>query len=132
MDRRDKWAALVAAVLMATVVGIVAYNAGVSQGLAINVPAAAAGGVPGPYYYGCHRPWGFWGFPRLLLIVFAFLAFRLLFWGRFHRRGLADLTGPWKRSARRACFGPLLTAATSTGAQPAQRSVAIVLRSSAS
>ena len=27
---------------------------------------------------------------------------------------LADLTGPWKRSARRACFGPLLTAATST------------------
>ena len=95
MDRHYRWAALMAAVLMALVVGIVAYNVGVSHGIGINLPAAAApAGIPGPYYYGWHRPWGVGFFPPFLLIVFVFLAFRLLFWGSFHRRGWY-YTGPY-------------------------------------
>src|SRR5205823_6877878 len=99
MDRRFRWGAVFAAALLAVVVGVASYNAGVSHGLAVAAPAAAAAaqgqvpapGAPGvpmmPYYYG-YRPWGFrpWGFGffpfGLLFIFFWFALFRLAFgWG---------------------------------------------------
>ena len=64
------------AVLLAGVIGVAAYNAGVSHGLAVQVPAAA-GAYPYPHYW---HPWGFF-FP----ILFGFLLLRLVFWGG-HRR----------------------------------------------
>jgi len=69
------------AVLLASVIGVAAYNAGVSHGLAVQVPAAAPGVYPYPHYW---HPWGFGFFFPLL---FAFLALRLVFGGAFgHRR----------------------------------------------
>jgi hypothetical protein len=91
MNSRFKWAALLTVVLVAILVGSVAYNAGVSQGLAIgaaNVPAAGAApgqGVP-PYYW--YRPWGHWGFGfgPFGFVLLWFLLFRLVFWGGGWRR----------------------------------------------
>jgi hypothetical protein len=60
--RRSRWAVLLAAVLLfAGIAGIVAYNAGFSNGLA-QTAIAQGGTVPYPYAYGWHRPWGV-GFP---------------------------------------------------------------------
>jgi hypothetical protein len=115
--RGRRWAPLVVlalVLLVATVVGGVAYNAGVSHGLAIgaqtvNVEQGGRAAVPAPvpapapvygypgYYYGWH-PWGFgFGFGFLapvFFILFWFFVLRLLFWrvgcgrGRYwrHRR----------------------------------------------
>ena len=72
------------AVLLAGVIGVAAYNAGVSHGLTLQVPAAAPGAHPYPHYW---RPWGFGFFFPLL---FGFLLLRLLFWGgrrRWYGRG---------------------------------------------
>ena len=95
MNRGFRVGALLAATLLAVVVGVASYNAGVSHGLAVAAPAAAAAaqgqapapGVPGvpyyPYYYGWHRPWGFGFFPFGFLMIFFWIAlFRLAFgWG---------------------------------------------------
>ena len=67
------------AVMLAGVIGVAAYNAGVSHGLALQVTAAAPGAYPYPHY---GRPWGFGIFFPLL---FGFLLLRLVFWGG-HRR----------------------------------------------
>jgi len=67
------------AVVLASVIGVAAYNAGVSHGLAVQVPAAAPGVYPYPHYW---HPWGFGFFFPLL---FGFLLLRLVFWGG-HRR----------------------------------------------
>jgi hypothetical protein len=80
-----RWAGVLVAVIIAAVVGVVAYNAGVSHGLAISGQVAAA---PPPYgpYYGWYRPWGFgFAFP-LLFLGFWFLLARSFFWG-----------APWRR-----------------------------------
>jgi hypothetical protein len=94
MNRRFRWGAVVAATLLAVVVGLTSYNAGVSHGLAV-APAAAAlaqGQAPAPavpmlpYYYGYgYRPWG-WGFHvfpfGLFGLLFFFLLLRFAFgWG---------------------------------------------------
>jgi hypothetical protein len=94
MDRRFRWAAMLTLLLVAVVVGVVSYNAGVSHGLAVSAVANSASGgqvppVPyGPYGpYGWYRPWGFgFGFGPLLFVLFWFLIFRLIFWGGYHRR----------------------------------------------
>ena len=71
------------AVLVASVIGVFAYNAGVSHGLAQQISAANPGSYPYPYW---PRPWGF-GFGFFFPLLFAFLALRLVFWGAFgHRR----------------------------------------------
>jgi len=101
MHRRFRWGVLVAAALLALVVGITSYNAGVSRGLAIapsiaalaqgQAPVAGAPGMPLPYYYGYgwYRPWG-WGFHifpfGLFGLLFVFLLFRLAFGGWGWRR----------------------------------------------
>ena len=73
------------AVLGSIVIGIVAYNAGVSQGAA--EAAAASGTVPPYVYWGWHRPWGFgFGFPIFFFLLFWFVFARGFFWG-----------GPWRR-----------------------------------
>ena len=82
MERRFKWMGVFAAVLVAIVVGTIAYNAGVSHGLAIGAPAAGAAQDAARYWY---RPWGFGFFPFGFLLVWLLFA-RLMFWGGGCRR----------------------------------------------
>jgi hypothetical protein len=83
--RRYGWALVLAVVLLSAVAGAIAYNVGVSDGIA---QSAAAQGTPIPAYaYGWHRPWGFgFGFPVLFFVVLWFVLLRGLWWG-----------GPWGR-----------------------------------
>jgi hypothetical protein len=69
----------------AAAIGIGAYNAGVSQGLAESGRLAAA--PPGivPYVYAWPHHWGFGFFPILFLVLFLFVL-RGLLW-----------VGPWRR-----------------------------------
>jgi hypothetical protein len=96
--RPKRWAAIFVVALVAFVgigVGLVAYNMGVAQGLAIGAHAApveqdARVAMQHYGYYGWH-PWGFgfggFGFfIPFLFFGFWFFALRLLFWG-----------GPWRR-----------------------------------
>jgi hypothetical protein len=82
--------------LAVVLVGVGAYNLGVSHAVAINLPAAA-GAAPGtgpgtpplvvyPYAYGWHRPWGFGFLFPFLFFGFWFLVARAFFWrGRWYR-----------------------------------------------
>jgi hypothetical protein len=79
----NRWAVVLIGALIAVAVGVVAYNAGVSHGLALSGQTAA---VPGPYPYGWYRPWGFGFVFPLLFLGFWFLLARSFFWG-----------GPWRR-----------------------------------
>jgi hypothetical protein len=73
-------------VIAMVLVGVGAYNLGVSHGVAVN-PQIAAGTTPGgppvvvyPYGYGWHRPFGVGFLFPLLFFGFWFLAARALFW----------------------------------------------------
>jgi len=89
----NRWFIVIAALVIAAMVGGIAYNIGVQQGIAHSgkvIAAPAAGPYPYPYpYYGWH-PWGF-GFFFFPFFFFAlwFLLFRGIFWrGRgWHRYG---------------------------------------------
>lgn len=83
MNRHFRWAAAFA-VLVAALVGVVSYNAGLSHGLAIGPGAGGPAGIVVPY--GWYRPWGFGLFGPFMLVVFWFLLFQFFFWGGFHRR----------------------------------------------
>jgi len=87
MDRRFRWVSMLAAVLFTLLVGVVSFNAGVSHGLAVSAPAAAAApGTVVPLYW--PHPWGFgFGFFPFGFVLFWLLLFRLAFRGGFHRRG---------------------------------------------
>jgi hypothetical protein len=83
--RRYGWAVALVVVLLSAVVGIVAYNVGLSHGIAESA-LASGDGVP-PYAWGWHRPWGFgFGFPLLFLFFWIFVM-KALFWG---------WGGPWR------------------------------------
>ena len=112
--RSNRWFVTIAAVLGLALVGVVAYNAGVSQGLAQAAVAAAQAGQgttgtplpPYPYAYGWYRPWGFgFGFPIFFLFLFFWLfVVRGLFWGRPWRRwhdygGVPPSFEEWHRRA---------------------------------
>jgi hypothetical protein len=89
--RPNRWAVVLGAALLATLVGILAYNAGFSHGLLQNGQAAAAPGAVPPYGWYGYGPWRFhpWGFGFLFPFLFFglwFFALRGLFWG-----------GPWRR-----------------------------------
>ena len=102
--RMRRLAVGVLALLAAVAIGTIAYQAGVSRGIALQPPpVAAAPAVPGgaqaappppyPYYpYGYYRPWrgGFIG--PLLGIFFFFFVLRALFWGACWGGG-----GGWRR-----------------------------------
>jgi hypothetical protein len=76
-------------VLMSIAVGVLAYNAGLSHGLAVSTPAA--GGAPSVvYHYGRGWNWGFFPF-GILLWVFVV---RFFFWGCGPRRWYYR-HGPW-------------------------------------
>ena len=93
--RRYRWAFGLAILLLFGVSASVAYNVGVSHGVAQTAVAQAVTGQgsgsgqapvvlpPYAYGYGWHRPWGFgFGFPFFLLFIFLwFGVFRGLFWG---------------------------------------------------
>ncbi len=85
METRFRWAVVLAMILVALAASFVAYNAGVSHGLATVAPGAApAAGAEAPYVW--HRPWGFWFFGPFVCVLFWFLVLRLVFWGAFHGR----------------------------------------------
>src|SRR5262245_39853289 len=69
MNNNYRWIAVLAALLLAAMVGFAAYQAGVERGIEqsgkIVAPPSGASPYPYPYpypYYGWHRPWGFGGF----------------------------------------------------------------------
>lgn len=80
-ERRYRWAAGLAAVAVAVAVGLVAYNAGLSHGLAGATSGSAA------EWHGWHRHWGFgFAFPLFFFAIF-WIALRGAWWG----------CGPWGR-----------------------------------
>ena len=79
-------AALLGILLLTAIAAVVAYNIGVSHGLAQQVAAQGAQLPPYPYPYGWYRPWGF-GFPILLFVLIWLVVGRSLLWGRRWRHG---------------------------------------------
>ena len=87
---RFRGAAVLGVLLLSAVAAIVAYNIGVSHGLAQQMVAQGAQvpPYPYPYPYGWYRPWGFGlGFPIFFFALFWLVLVRSLFWGRSWRRG---------------------------------------------
>ena len=89
----SRWARLVFGLVVALIVGVVAYNFGFSHGLLQRLPAGAAGPYPWPYH-----PWGF-GFGFLLPLLFMFFVMRALLWGGMGR-------GRWHAGYARCGGGP--------------------------
>jgi hypothetical protein len=98
---KRRWAIALLVLLAAAAIGAVAYQVGVSHGLALRPPVVAAppaaGGpaaIPGPYVYpaypyGYYRPWRFGFFGPFLFVLFWFVIFRGMFrmgggWPRWH------------------------------------------------
>lgn len=79
----QRWAVIVGALLLAAIVGVMAYNAGVMQGV------EQSGKIVEGHWYG-HRHGGFFFIP-FLAIAFWFLIVRGLFWrGGWHRGACRD------------------------------------------
>jgi hypothetical protein len=80
-NRRYGWAIALLVVLLTVAAAGVAYNIGLSHGVAeASASAATATPPPYPYEYGWHRPWGF-GFLFFPLFFFGWvLLARALFW----------------------------------------------------
>lgn len=87
MNNQKRWAVAVGALLLAAIVGAIAYNIGVNVG---------SDGDAYPHY-GWHRPWGFgFFFVPLFFILFWFVFARAL----FGRRGCYDgRLDDWHRRA---------------------------------
>ena len=86
--RGIRWAAMFGMLLLSITVGILAYNAGLSHGLAQVAATTQTQPALYPNAYGWHPFWGF-GFPVFPILMFFFFWFfvsRLLCWG-----------GPWRR-----------------------------------
>jgi hypothetical protein len=95
MDRESgmrRWTIVVVAVVAAALLVIVAYQAGVSHGIALQPVPAVSPAAPGaaqpappppyPYYaYGYYRPWRFGLFGPLLTIFFLMFVLRAFFGG---------------------------------------------------
>ena len=93
-----RWVPIVAALVLAVVVGGIAYNAGVAQGVAQSGKMVA----PYPYPFAGWHPWfpGFF-FAPFLFVIFGVMIVRGLFWrGGWHRGrcGSRDLD-EWHRQA---------------------------------
>lgn len=88
MSNTQRWIVLVGALLLAAVVGLWAYQAGVAHGIEqsgkiVVPPAGGPYPYPYPYYgWGWHRPWGFGFLSVPLFFIFWFLVLRGLFWRR--------------------------------------------------
>ncbi|HKO57366.1 MAG TPA: hypothetical protein VJ276_15935 [Thermoanaerobaculia bacterium] len=86
MNGSYRWA-VVAALVLAAVVGGIAYNAGVAHGIEQSGKIVVAappppGAYPYPYpYYGWHHHWGFgFFFVPFFFLVFGLIFLRGLFW----------------------------------------------------
>jgi|SRR4051812_13080321 hypothetical protein len=107
MEQRFRWIGL-ATVLITILASYVAYQAGVSHGLAIG--SVGAGAAQGAVFYG--RPWG-WGFFPFGILIWLFVL-RILFGGGCgarwrYRHGAFD--GPdsfedWHRRAHERMNNP--------------------------
>ncbi len=102
--RFAQWSVVLVAVAVALGIGIVAYQAGVTHGLALQIPEGAASPVVGPY--GWYRPWGFGLFGPFFFILFWFVLFRTVVWGgrrhRWHSAYPDDVPGRFEEWHRRA------------------------------
>jgi len=80
--RPSRWLVITLTIASVAIAAAMAYNIGVSQGMA--QAGAAAGALP-PYAFGWHRPWGFGLFPLLFLFFWLVLIKNLLWrpWGRW-------------------------------------------------
>jgi len=87
---RHWWAVAALVLLTAGLAAGVAYNLGLSQGLA-QVPVPAGSVLPYADGHGWHRPWGF-GF----LIPLAFVAFWAFIVRGFYWRPWGMCGGPWR------------------------------------
>jgi hypothetical protein len=104
----QRWAPALFALFFAAIVGYWAYNMGLAHGIAEQLPPAAAGVPPWPYYY--HRPWGFG--PLFPLLFLGFWLFVLRFavrggrrrggWGGYHGDGTHDVPPMFEEWHRRA------------------------------
>lgn len=74
--------AVLVLLLAMLVTGAVAYNMGLSHGVAQAALASGTQGTIPPYYFYGHRPWGGGLVFPFVFIAFWFLAARALFWGR--------------------------------------------------
>jgi len=107
MDR-FRWTVIVGAILLAVASGVVAYNVGVTHGLAIAAAESTSSATPlGAYPYFWYRPWGFGLFGPFFFVLFWFLLFRLIFWGgfrgrRWYYRGRSDFPAGFEEWHRRA------------------------------
>ena len=113
-NSRVRGVAIVAVLLLSAIAAVVAYNVGVSHGVAQQVVAQAAQGSQGaqplapygyPYPYGWYRPWGFGFFPILFFALLWFGLMRGLVWGGRWRacaggwRGVPPAFDEWHRQA---------------------------------
>lgn len=111
---------LLGVIVLAALVGVMAFNAGVAHGIAQSgrlpaIVAPAAGAAPPfvpyayPYYWGWH-PWGFgMCFPFLFLFLI-FGVLRMVFWrARWHAhggwRGYQDRFDEWHRQSHERMKG---------------------------
>ena len=105
-----------AALVLAAVVGGIAYNAGVAQGIAESGKVIAAPGGPYPYM-GWYRPWGFgFFFGPLFFIFFWFVILRGLFWrGGGHGRRCGGGLDEWHRRAHERMWNDPTGTGTGSG-----------------
>ena len=88
---------LLVTIVIVAIVGVIAYQAGWSDGFAQHAPAVGSTAGPGyyPYYYGPHF-FGFgWIFGLLFFLFFLWVIFRVIgfaFWGM---RGMGGYRGGW-------------------------------------
>jgi hypothetical protein len=112
-EGRPRWAIALFVILMASVVGFVAFRMGVTHGVALTMDAGPGESVeagrqvlhPHLYAYPWHGPWGFGPFGLVVPFLFIgmwFFALRLLFWGGggHHRRWHGARGGPPHMSRR--------------------------------
>jgi hypothetical protein len=113
MSHRFGWISAVILVVIALSVGAVGYNIGLSHGLAMAAPVAAAPGAVVPYMW--YRPWGFgFGFGPLFFLLLFFFVFRPLLWGGFYGRrwyhahpyGIPPRFEEWHRRAHEQMNNP--------------------------
>jgi hypothetical protein len=91
MRRGFGFIGLLLTLVVVTIVGVIAYNVGWSEGLATHVPEGTAAAPPYYYGYGPHffgAGFGIFGLIWFLFILFGlFWLFRLAFFGRRHWGG---------------------------------------------
>jgi hypothetical protein len=79
---------LVVTAILLTIVGVIAYNVGWSDGAATHLPAGTAVAPDYYYGYGPHWAFGIFGFFWFLFVLFIFFGLlRFAFFGRMYRGG---------------------------------------------